>query len=136
MTTIIKARLFALAAAGALAGCASAPTVDGTFGQPGPAPEQPPTLAIEVRHDVPIATSLAIYLVEPGGIPRRIGRVPPGAIATFELNEFPVTGDYRLIAETTTGRAAVSLPFSLQHTNGVRWDIDLNRVTPIIEGRF
>jgi hypothetical protein len=62
--------------------------------------------------------------------------VPPGAIATFELNEFPVTGDYRLIAETTTGRAAVSLPFSLQHTNGVRWDIDLNRVTPIIEGLF
>lgn len=134
MTARIQGRLLTLMAAGVLAACASSP--DNGVALADVEPEQPPTIDIQVRHNAPIALSMTIHLIEPDGITRRIGRVGPGETANLQLVAFPATGDYVLLAETPSGHTARSDPFPLLHREGVRWDLEANSITPIIESVY
>jgi hypothetical protein len=103
-TAIVVAGMLVLAA------CGRATT--GELAQPAPALEPTP---IVVTHNVPVALSLTVHLV------------------TFSF-DVASGGDFVLVAETIDGRRVQSLRFSMLHQNGVRWDVDANRVMPIFDG--
>jgi hypothetical protein len=107
----------------ALAGCA--PEAD----LPGPAPTDA-GLSITVEHDLPVATSLTVHLIDPTGTTRRLGSVSPGSSRTFSLPERAQIGDYRLVAAVADGRRVTSRPFILSGRYGVRWSPSANVVVP------
>jgi hypothetical protein len=121
-TTLVVAGMLVLAACGR--------ATSGELAQPAPALEPTP---IVVTHNVPVALSLTVHLVTPSGVRHRLGTVAPGETETFTF-DVASGGDFILVAETSDGRRVQSLRFSMLHQNGVRWDVDANRVMPIFDG--
>jgi len=115
-----------------LGACAPAATVD-EIGLPAPEAAALDVARVEVHHNVPTAVSATVHLVTPAGTRHRLGNVAPGMTQTLTFEGMLGEGHYRLVAETADGRTLTSPVFSL-HPRGVRWDMDLNRVSPVIEG--
>ena len=84
---------------------------------------------VEIWHNAPVANTLTIYLQGPTGMPIRLGRIAPSGIETFTAPGNLSPGDYRLTAQTADGRWIRSLPFSPFASDGVRWDVDRNRLS-------
>jgi len=86
---------------------------------------------VEIWHNAPVANALTIYLQGPSGMPIRLGRIAPSGIETFTVPKNQSAGDHRLTAQTADGRWIRSLPFSLFEADGVRWDVDRNRLSMV-----
>jgi hypothetical protein len=128
---LLRTTIPALLTVFALGGCAGAPATQ----ESGlPAPDVAPTATVEVLHNIRTAMSLTVHLVMPSGVHRRLGNVPAVGVHTFEDSAPVGAGEFRLIGETTDGRRIVSPPFQLG-PQGVRWDLDANRVVPLSFGR-
>lgn len=84
---------------------------------------------VEIWHNAPVANALTIYLQGPTGMPMRLGRIAPSGIETFTVPGNLSSGDYRLTAQTADGRWIRSFPFSPFESDGVRWDVDRNRLS-------
>jgi len=97
-----------------------------------PAPESARgEFTVEIWHNAPVANALTIYLQGPSGMPIRLGRIAPSGIETFTVPANLGAGDYRLTAQTADGRWIRSLPFSPFESDGVRWDVDRNRLSMV-----
>jgi hypothetical protein len=107
-----------------LGGCASAENEEFGF----PAPGEPVT--IEVDHNAPTAATVTVYLIRAGGIRQRVGTVSPGRVERFDVRPTSAAGDFVLVAETADGRVVQSRPFAFTRPEGVRWNLDLNAITP------
>ncbi len=131
--------MLALSLAGVLAlasGCSRAPWGGGEWGTEGTSPAATTpggAFTVEVWHNAPVAGALTIYLRGPSGAPLRLGRVSPSGTEVFEAPGRLGSGEYRLMAETTDRRWIQSLPFSPFESNGVRWDVDRNRLSLVWE---
>jgi hypothetical protein len=109
-----------------LGACAPGPAP----GEPGPVPDAADAVTITVQHDLPIAGSMAVSLVDPTGAPTLLGTVSPGLTETFEVPDDPIAGSYRLVGELPDGSSTVSPTFNLQAWEAVRWSVNMNQVMP------
>lgn len=101
----------------------------GETGDEAPVPDD--ATIIRVAHDLRSATTLTVYLTTPRGQQREIGVVRAGGTETFILDEPPIPGSYRLVAQLRDDTTFTSQPFVLVGRDGVEWNPSDDIVSPI-----
>lgn len=85
---------------------------------------------LQVENNLLPPTSLSVYLVSDVGTRRMIGSVSPSQTRNLSINLVQYEGEYRLVAETTSGNDIASRTFYIGGNIGtISWDLNSNLVT-------
>jgi hypothetical protein len=84
------------------------------------------TVQVTVENDLQPPTSVTVYIGEQIGTRRTLGDVGPLDTRTFSFELPSRTGNYRLVARTTSGEQLQSDPITVFAGEGIRWQLQGN----------